>query len=197
MKYLEKVRSVDLLDCKKLCFGRDQDINIVQCFQACIFIGMQLAKSSVDNLIKNILISSESSVHNQLTYWVESTSNPAIFQTFDCEANLKAANKEHIQELCNIFQCNISVFIQINKKFLLLHSTKFKKFQQCVKLLYSNRDYRLIISNKNLESTGKTFCVYCNKEGLQDVMIEELQQRFINYFWGRPNWPSGPLILDP
>ena len=37
-------------------------------------------------------------------------------------------------------------------------------------------------------------CVKCN---LQDVMIEELQQRFINYFWGRPNWPSGPLILDP
>ena len=54
-------------------------------------------------------------------------------------------------------------FININRQFILLKTTKIKKYQRCIKLVYTKKRYLLILTNKGLEYPDKTYCIYCAK----------------------------------
>ena len=155
-----RIRNIELLDCSKICFGIDYNPSILESFQACIFLGRHLVEDKLDNILKKNPCKQSS----QLAEWIESLNKHNInYQTFANAKNLKNSIYTDLVKLCNSLHSNIAVFVQINRKFILLHATKIKKYHTCMKLLYTHRKYCLIQTNQNLEYPGRTFCIYCAK----------------------------------
>ena len=157
----KRIRNIEIIDCSKCCFGTDVKVSLIESFTACIFMGRLLVEDKLDNLMHKKQCKP---ISVQLAEYVESLiENNIHFQTFANTESLKKNIYPDLVHLCNVLNSNIVIFLQINRKFILLNATKIKKYHNCMKLLYTNKKYCLIKTNENLEYAGSVFCIYCAK----------------------------------
>ena len=58
---------------------------------------------------------------------------------------------------------NVASLMPTNRSFIPVQYSKNRNFKDCIKILYKNKKFWLILSNKGLTKAGSDFCTFCVK----------------------------------
>ena len=81
------------------------------------------------------------------------------------EADISPSRKHLLQTnlelLGNLLKSNILIYMKIEKTFLILNAVHRKNYEECIKIIFKDGIYHMVIGNKNIERKGTTFCLFC------------------------------------